>query len=51
MLRVLEHGYRIKMVLTDFETCSVDTSEDLEYVEEVMRGDPLVHRYGRGRPG
>jgi 3-deoxy-manno-octulosonate cytidylyltransferase (CMP-KDO synthetase) len=47
MLRVLEHGYRIRMVLTDRETCSVDTREDLEYVEQAMKNDPLVRRYSR----
>jgi len=47
MLRVLEHGYRIRMVLTDYETCSVDTPGDLEYVEQAMKNDPLVGRYAR----
>jgi 3-deoxy-manno-octulosonate cytidylyltransferase (CMP-KDO synthetase) len=51
MLRVLEHGFRIRMVKTGFRTCSVDTPEDLAYVEEVMKGDPLVPGYGQGRSG
>jgi 3-deoxy-manno-octulosonate cytidylyltransferase (CMP-KDO synthetase) len=47
MLRVLEHGYRIRMVMTDYETCSVDTPEDLKYVEQAMKDDPLARRYAR----
>lgn len=45
MLRVLEHGYRVRMVLTDSETYSVDTPEDLRFVEELMKNDPLLTRY------
>ena len=30
MLRILEHGYKIKVILTEFETYSVDTIEDLK---------------------
>ena len=44
-LRAIEHGYRIKMVLTDKETETVDTPQDLRKVEELMRTDPLVRRY------
>ena len=47
MLRVLEHGYSVKMVLTRFETYSVDTPEDLRFVEERMQNDPLVAEYSR----
>ncbi|MDY6917840.1 MAG: 3-deoxy-manno-octulosonate cytidylyltransferase [Chloroflexota bacterium] len=45
MLRAIEHGYKVKMVLTRFETHSVDTPEDLRFVEECMRNDPLVKKY------
>jgi 3-deoxy-manno-octulosonate cytidylyltransferase (CMP-KDO synthetase) len=45
MLRILEHGYKVKMVLTKFETYSVDTPEDLRFVEERMKNDPLVGKY------
>ena len=31
-LRILEHGYTIKCVLTEYESISVDTPEDLEKV-------------------
>lgn len=45
MLRVLEHGYKIKMVLTKFDTYSVDTVGDLQRVEKLMKNDPLIKRY------
>ena len=36
MNRFLEHGYKVKMVLSNLETYSVDTPEDLVKVEEKM---------------
>jgi len=36
MLRVMEHGKKVKMILTEFDTYSVDTLEDLKKVEAVM---------------
>jgi 3-deoxy-manno-octulosonate cytidylyltransferase (CMP-KDO synthetase) len=38
-LRILEHGYRIKAVVTELESTAVDTPEDLERV----RGMLLMH--------
>ncbi len=38
-LRVLEAGYKIKTVLTDFETIGVDTHEDLEKVKKFLERD------------
>ncbi len=35
-LRILENGFRIKVVLTDHETIGVDTPEDIPKVEKVM---------------
>ena len=35
-LRALEHGMRIKLKETSFETCGVDTPEDLERVEKCL---------------
>lgn len=45
MLRILEHGYRVKMVLSDCETYSVDTPEDLNIVAKEMAKDPLLALY------
>ncbi|MBF0533143.1 MAG: 3-deoxy-manno-octulosonate cytidylyltransferase [Candidatus Omnitrophica bacterium] len=45
MLRVLEHGFKVKMVPTRFVTYSVDTPEDLQLVADLMREDPLAARY------
>ena len=45
MLRIMEYGYRVKMIHTDKNTYSVDTLEDLQRVEELMRIDPLVAKY------
>ncbi|MBI5183919.1 MAG: 3-deoxy-manno-octulosonate cytidylyltransferase [Nitrospinae bacterium] len=36
-LRVLEHGYRIKVAETDSTTIGVDTEEDLEKVRSMMK--------------
>lgn len=35
-LRALEHGMRIKLKETSFETCGIDTPEDLERVEKCL---------------
>lgn len=45
MLRVLEHGMKVKMVPVPFETYSVDTPEDLEIVDAAMAKDPLIGGY------
>lgn len=45
MLRVLEHGFKVKMVMTGFSTYSVDTREDLNQVNQCMKNDPLVAGY------
>lgn len=39
MLRVLESGYKVKMVLTRFETYSIDTRDDLQKVERCWKKD------------
>lgn len=36
-LRALEHGFRIKTVVTDKDSIEVDTSEDLDRVREIYR--------------
>jgi 3-deoxy-manno-octulosonate cytidylyltransferase (CMP-KDO synthetase) len=45
MLRLLEHGYRVKMVRTEFNTQAVDTQADLERVAGLMKADPLLASY------
>ena len=45
MLRVLEHGHRVKMVLSKYQTHSVDTLEDLKRVEGLLERDPLFLKY------
>ena len=45
MMRFLEHGYKVRMVETEFDTYAVDTPQDLVRVEEIMRADPLTQRY------
>ena len=47
MLRVLEHGYKVKMVLTPFDSHAVDTPQDLSLVEKLMANDLLVGWYGK----
>jgi 3-deoxy-manno-octulosonate cytidylyltransferase (CMP-KDO synthetase) len=47
MLRNLEHGYKVKMVRTAFDTYSVDTIEDLTKVEKLMTNDAILKSYGR----
>jgi 3-deoxy-manno-octulosonate cytidylyltransferase (CMP-KDO synthetase) len=37
MMRVLEHGYKVKMVETKSKSYSVDTVEDLKRVEKIMK--------------
>ena len=45
MLRVIEHGHKVKMVYGEFETYSVDTPEDLKKVEKKMSSDLLAKTY------
>ena len=47
MLRVLESGGKIKMVLTNRKTYSVDTPADLKKVERHMKNDALLKYYRR----
>ncbi len=45
MLRVLEHGRPLRVVLSDRETLGVDTPADLVRAEEMLRRDPHTSRY------
>jgi 3-deoxy-manno-octulosonate cytidylyltransferase (CMP-KDO synthetase) len=40
-LRFLEHGYRIYTVLTDYNSISVDTEDDLEKINRMIRNNEL----------
>ena len=40
-LRVLENGYRIRTVITEYDSISVDTPEDLLYVENFIKLNKL----------
>lgn len=39
MMRVLEHGYKVRMTPTRHNSQAVDTPEDLKKVEQLMRGN------------
>jgi 3-deoxy-manno-octulosonate cytidylyltransferase (CMP-KDO synthetase) len=45
MMRVVEHGEDVYMVMTDTETFSVDTPDELERVSALMRNDILRGGY------
>ncbi len=47
MLRLIEHGYRIKSVITKSTTLGVDLKEDVDIVEKVLKEDSIqkeLHR-------
>jgi 3-deoxy-manno-octulosonate cytidylyltransferase (CMP-KDO synthetase) len=41
MMRVLEHGYKVKMIESRYNTYAVDTIDDLRRVEEIFKADSL----------
>jgi len=41
MMRVLEHGKKVKMIHTKHRTQAVDTKEDLEKVTKIMKKEKL----------
>jgi 3-deoxy-manno-octulosonate cytidylyltransferase (CMP-KDO synthetase) len=45
MMRVIEHGEDVYMIMTDTETFSVDTPAELERVSALMRNDSLRSIY------
>ncbi|MBW1676566.1 MAG: 3-deoxy-manno-octulosonate cytidylyltransferase [Deltaproteobacteria bacterium] len=45
MMRIIEHGEHVHMVMTDCETVSVDTPDDLERAARLMVNDPLMISY------
>lgn len=42
MLRLMEHGHRVRMVETPFDTHAVDTESDRVRVEAMLAADPLT---------
>lgn len=51
MLRVLENGYKIKMVLTEDTTVGVDTPDDLDMASKAMEKDILYPKYADKKQG
>ena len=45
MMRILEHGEKVKMVMTDAVSFSVDTEDDRVKTEEAMKDDVLIAEY------
>ena len=45
MMRFLEHGYKVRMVETKYDTYSVDTRDDLNRVQQLMESDLLTQSY------
>lgn len=45
MLRLIENGYKVRMISSDYDTYSVDTSEDAKRVETLLRDDVLLKQY------
>jgi 3-deoxy-manno-octulosonate cytidylyltransferase (CMP-KDO synthetase) len=49
MLRAIEHGYRVKMVVSGYESFGVDTLADLRVAEERLHTDPIAAEIFGGR--
>jgi len=49
-LRALEHGHRIKVVVTPHDSVEVDTPEELERVRRLLTFTPLSERTGLAPP-
>jgi len=45
MMRILENGYKIKLVETKFKTKAVDNEEDRRFVEKLIAEDELFRQY------
>lgn len=45
MMRIIENGDKVKMVLTNAESLSVDTEKDLMDVQEKMTKDNIMEKY------
>ena len=45
MLRVIESGGQVRMVMTEHQSIGVDTPDHLKRVEKLMADDPLMREY------
>lgn len=45
MLRILQHGYQVRLVETEYRTLSVDMAEEIAPVEQAMEHDPICALY------
>ena len=45
MMRLLENGEKVRMVMTESESYSVDTPEDLLKTQKAMESDALLIQY------
>ena len=45
MLRILEHGMKVKLVPTQYDTHAVDTETDRHHVEKLLANDPVTSLY------
>ena len=45
MMRIIENGEKVHMILTNASSLGVDTLEDLKNAEEKMKGDILMKEY------
>ncbi|MBN1870814.1 MAG: 3-deoxy-manno-octulosonate cytidylyltransferase [Candidatus Omnitrophica bacterium] len=45
MMRAIEHGFRVRTVVTEAKMIGVDVPADVGKVEQVLRTDPLFERY------
>ena len=45
MLRILEHGMKVKLVPTQHDTFAVDTENDRQVVEKLLVNDPVTSLY------
>ena len=43
MLRILEHGQKVRMIETYYETFAVDEPRDILKVENLMKMDPITN--------
>jgi 3-deoxy-manno-octulosonate cytidylyltransferase (CMP-KDO synthetase) len=45
MIRLLEHGQQVRMVVSPFQSIGVDTPEDLIVAKNMMSKDALFGKY------